>query len=246
MVNISVEKEVLWMTTKIQQKKWELHNYKTKKLLLWGLKNGYIMPYDDTLIEKLRTIYDGGITASIILLSDGLSNGHCYDRALLMARAFLDTDDDVCLVYAAIDSIKLNPKYANHTNPLYADHCIVERITKNGQHIIYDTSSGFAYDKRLYWLMEHPKVRYINDKNSIIEFVKSDEYYHPEDIERDKYAAPLILPMLEMTYGRPTEMYTQLGIELLQREMEQFKKKINYDDVCQEIEEDMKRVGFRK
>ena len=79
-----------------------------------------------------------------------------------------------------------------------------------------------------------------------MEFVKSDEYYHPEDIERYKYASPLILPMLEMTYGRPTEMYSHLGIELLQREIEHFKKVINYDAVCKEIDDDMKRLGLKR
>ena len=231
------------MATKLQQMKWNLHNYKSKQLLIWGLKNGYIAPYDDALIEKLRNIYDGGIPASILLLS----NGHCYDRALLMSRAFLDEEGDVRLVYATIDSLKLNPQYANRgDDPLFADHCIVERITKDGHHLIYDTSAGFVYDKKLYWLIEHPKVRKINSKDSIIEFVKSEEYYHPEDIERDKYASPLILPMIEMTYGRPTELYTMLGIELLQREIEHFKKVINYDGMCQEIDEDMRRLGLKK
>ena len=46
--------------------------------------------------------------------------------------------------------------------------------------------------------LEPPKKfnqnRKINKKSSIMEFVKSDEYYHPENIERDKYASPLILP----------------------------------------------------
>ena len=60
------------MTTKLQTMKWNLHNYKLKQLLIWGLKNGYITPYDDTLIEKLRNIYDGGIPASILLLSNGM------------------------------------------------------------------------------------------------------------------------------------------------------------------------------
>ncbi len=45
-----------------------------------------------------------------------------------------------------------------------------------------------------------------------------------QKIERDKYASPLILPMIEMTYGRPTEMYSHLSIELLQREIEHLKK----------------------
>ncbi len=136
------------MITKLQNMKWKLHNYKSNQLLIWGLKNGYIELYDDMLIEKLRNIYYCGIPASIILLSDGMSNGNCYDRSLLMSRAFLGEDDDVQLVYATVDSLKLNPQFVNCDDSLFADHCIVERITNNGQHIIYDTSSGFAYDKK--------------------------------------------------------------------------------------------------
>lgn len=225
--------------------KWDLHSYKQKVLLIWGLKNGLITPYDDQLIEKLRNVYYGGIPASVILLSDGMTNGHCYDRALLMSRAFLDDEDDVQLLYADIDSLKLNPKFISDS-PLYADHCIVERITKDGKHLIYDTSAGFVYDKKLYWLMEHPKVRKINNKESIIKFINEDEDFHPEDVERDKYIAPLVLPMIEKTFGRPNEMYSLLGIELLQREIEHYKKTINYDGVVEEISQDMKRLGIRK
>lgn len=234
------------MSTKLQEMKWDLHKYKSRQLLLWGLKHGYVAPYDDALIEKLRNIYYGGIPASIILLSDSMSNGKCYDRALLMARAFLDEEDDVQLIYATIDGLKLNPQIANKDDPLCADHCIVERITKDGQHLIYDTSEGFVYDKKLYWLKEHPKVRKINNKSAIIEFLKSDESYDPEDIKRDKYASPFILPMIERMCDRPTEMYAQQGIELLQREIEHFKKAIHYDSICKEVNDDMKRMGLRK
>jgi len=233
------------MATRIQKMKWDLHSYKQKVLLIWGLKNGLITPYDDQLIEKLRKVYYGGIPASVILLSDGMTNGHCYDRALLMSRAFLDDEDDVQLLYADIDSLKLNPKFISDS-PLYADHCIVERITKDGKHLIYDTSAGFVYDKKLYWLMEHPKVRKVNNKESIIKFINEDEDFHPEDVERDKYIAPLVLPMIEKTFGRPNEMYSLLGIELLQREIEHYKNTINYDGVVEEISQDMKRLGIRK
>lgn len=205
-----------------------------------------ILLLSDQLIEKLRTIYDGGIPASILLLSDGMSNGYCYDRALLMARAFLDEDCDVQLLYASIDGLRLNPKFIDDTDPLYADHCIVEVTFKEGKQLIIDTSTGFIYDKNIYWLMEHPKIRKINNKDSITQFVEAEEYYHPEDIERDKYALPFILPMIEMTYGRPNEMYSMLGIELLQREIEHFKEVIHYEEVCQEIDEDMKRLGLKK
>ena len=233
------------MSTKYQELKWKLFQKKSRALLIYGLKKGYIAPYDEELIEKLRTIYHGGIPASILLLSNGMSNGHCYDRALLMSRAFLDTEDDVNLIYASIDSIKLNPLYIKDDDENYADHCFVERITKEGYHIIYDTSTGLMYDKEMYWKMEKPKIRQINNKQSIINFIKEDNMIYPEDIDRDKYAAPLILPMIEMTYNRPGEMYAATKINLLQREIEFFKQQINYDEVCKEIDEDMKRVGLK-
>lgn len=232
------------MATKLQKMKWDLHRYKERMLLIWGLKNGLITPYDDELIEKLRKIYYGGIPASVILLSNGMTNGHCYDRALLMSRAFLEDEGDVQLVYATINSLKLNPKFICD-DPLYADHCIVERITKDGRHLIYDTSAGFIYDKKLYWLMENPKVRKVNGKESIKKFIEDDEECYPEDVDRDKYVAPLVLPNIEMTFGKPTEMYSAKGIELLQREIEHYKNTINYDDIVEEIDQDMRRLGLK-
>ncbi len=52
--------------------------------------------------------------------------------------------------------------------------------------------------------------------------------------------------MIETTFGKPTEMYSLSGIELLQREINHFKEQIKYDDVVREIDEDMKRLGLRK
>lgn len=45
----AIQKRVFWMTTKLQNMKWKLHNYKSKQLLIWGIKNGYIKPYNDNL-----------------------------------------------------------------------------------------------------------------------------------------------------------------------------------------------------
>lgn len=233
------------MTAKLQNIKWKLYNFKKKKLLLYGLSTGRVQPYSDELIEKLRTVYYGGIPASIILLNDGISNGYCYDRATLLAQAFFDTNDDIQLIYADIDGLKLNPDY-DSTIPLYADHCILERITKDGRHLIYDTSSGFIYDKDFYWKIENPVVRKVNNKESIKRFIYEDEDYHPTNLENDKYASLLILPLLESSYNRPNEMYACKGIELLQREIECYKKIINYNDLEKEVDEDMRRLGFKK
>ena len=234
------------MNVKTDEEKWGLHRKRLEYLFFWGLKKGYISTYDDALIKKLRTIYYGGLPASVLLLCRGMSNGHCYDRALLLSRAFLDLEDDIKLIYASINSLRLNPEYIDKDDPLYADHCIVERVTKDDHHIIYDTSSGLMYDKNLYWKMEHPKVRKINGKKSIIEYINKDEDYYPEDIERDKYASTITIPIIEMNYKNKNELYAAKGIELLQREVEHYKKVIDYESVEKEVDEDMIRLGLKK
>ena len=94
--------------------------------------------------------------------------------------------------------------------------------------------------------MENPKVRKVNDKEAIRNFIQDEEYYHPEDIENDKYAAPLILAIIETTFGRPNEMYSTPSIELLQREIEYYKNRINYDAIVEEIDQDMRRLGLKR
>lgn len=211
------------MSSRLQNLRWKLNEYKIKKLLLLGLKTGLIDIYNDELIEKLRNIYYCGIPASIILLSIYLSNGNCYDRALLLSRAFLDEEDDIKLICADIDNIKLNPKFISD-EPSYAEHCFLERITKDGRHLIYDTSTGFVYDKKLYWAMEKPKIYKIIDKETIIK-------YYEENLEEQKIDYTLmndiIIPNVELTYGDNNEIYAMEGI--LQREVARYKK--YYDEL---------------
>ena len=61
-------------------------------------------------------------------------------------------------------------------------------------------------------------------------------------MERDKYIAPIMLPAIESTYGKPFEFYSKLGV--LQREVDKYKERINYRAVCEEIEADMEAMGI--
>ena len=123
-------------------------------MLPYGFQTEKKQPYDEELIEKLRTVYEGGLPAFILLLWHGMSNGHCYDRDLLIADAL--QDGNIQFVYATIDGIRLNPK-VEQDNPMYADYCFLEHRTKDGRHIIYDISMGLVIDKSLYWLLERQK-----------------------------------------------------------------------------------------
>ena len=134
-----------------------------------------------------------------------MSNGHCYDRALLIAEAL--QDGNIQFVYATIDGIRLNPK-VEQDNPMYADYCF----------------------------LEHLKVRKINFKAEIAKVLDTEKKPYKND---DEYIVTFVLPILEMYYENQDEWYAKPGIELLQREVEQFKKKIHYEQLVKDLREDM-------
>lgn len=187
------------MATKIEELKWNLYTKRKQLLFSYGFKNGLIKLYDHELLENLRHVYYGGLPATILLLHKNLSSGHCYDRGTLVTLGF--GDDDFQVVNAEIDDIKLNPTYIDKFknqkfNKNYSVHCFAERTKKDGTTWVYDTSLGLVFEKSLYYKIENPKIRKINDKKTTLRFLYED-FVMDSDIERDKYALPLILPNIE-------------------------------------------------
>lgn len=229
------------MTSKLLRIRQDIYDYRQAYIIKVGFKKGKIAPYDENLIKKLRNIYYAGIPASIILLSNYMSNGECYNRAWLMSRAFLDEDEDVQIICASIDNIRVNPLYPDSDDPFKTAHCFVKRITKEGRHLIYDTSYGLVFDEKWYWLLEHPKVIGIYSKDIIREYIKSHEYLQFENSELEKYNPNSILPMIEANFEGPREIYAGTKAKVLQREIEHFKKIINYDGLYQEVDKEIKK-----
>lgn len=231
------------MATRIDKLKWNLYKRKKRMLIIWGLKNGFVFPYNDRLIENLRNVYYGGIPGSVLLLCDSLCQGHCYDRSVLVTLGF--EDDDFNIIKAGIDGIKLNPmyidKYERYPDSAYDSHSIAERILNDGSRWIYDTSMGFVLEKRLYWLIERPDVRKINDKQATLDYKEYQDIKNA-NIERDKYVLSFVLPMIEEIIDNTTGLYD----DVIKREIELLKERIGYDSICQEIDEDMKNKGMRK
>jgi len=212
--------------------------YKERELdmLVYGLEHDLIALYDEDLIKNMRLVKYGGIPASIILLSNKICNGYCYDRARLLAEVLINMGEDVNLIHADVDSLR----YSLHAkSPEDFEHCFVERITKDGSHLIYDTSSGLCYDKDYYWKMENPKVRLIRNKDEIIEFIKSERKDKVDDS-----ASMLIIPFIEDTINDHDEFYTTEKIPLLKREIDLYKESIKYDELEKEVYKHMKRVGM--
>lgn len=231
------------MATILEQMRWKLFRKRYDILFQYGIKSGLIGAYADELIEKLRHIYCGGIPASILLLYGRLSNGHCLDRAPLVTLGFGDADFKV--VHAKIDTLRLNPQYIDEyregkTGDDYSIHCFAERTAKDGTVWVYDTSVGFVIEKKFYYMLEHPKVTKVDGKEATLAYLDED-FLRDSDIERDKYALPVILPNIEANLVPTQDFY----LEQLKEEIEILKRELDYDGICQEIEEDMKAKGFK-
>ncbi len=223
------------MATKLKEMKWKLHKKRYDELFNYGVKHGLIGAYDKKLIENLSHIYYGELPASILLLNGKLSNGHCYDRGTLVILGF--GDDDFQVVDADIDSLRLNPQYideyrSGNRSEHFANHCFAERTLKDGTKLVYGTSVGLVFEKSLYYKLENPKITKINDKETTLKFLYYD-FQQDSDIERDKYALPLILPNIENCLV-PTQPFY----------LEQLKQEIDYDDIYKEIHADMKAKRF--
>ena len=231
------------MASLIDQLKWKKYKKKKDLVFIYGLATGKIKPYDNETLERLRKVYYGGVSASVIILCDKLCEHRCYDRGLLITFGF--GDDDFQLVDADIDGITLNPKYIDQYNhgkedEHYGNHCFAERKTRDGKTWVYDTTLGLVFEKSLYYFLENPKITKINSKQETLDFIEYKEIANA-DISKDKYAVHLILPNIEKIANNSNDFYKD---DLL-REIELYKQDIDYKSVCNEIKEGMQKHGIR-
>ena len=220
---------------------WKKHMW----LFKLGWKHKMVGMYSDAFLEKLRDVYYGGIPASIILLDPARCRGKCYDRAILAAAGLKDMDYRV--VHADIDGIKYNKRtmadvaylksVGEPINKRYANHCYIE-FEAGGLTWVLDTTDALIYEKHLYQLLHRPKVTCIRTKEETLTFPDYVDIVEA-DIDRDKYIVPTSLPMIEAEIERYS-MYK----EQARREIELFKKRIDYDALCAEIEDDKRRRGI--
>ena len=224
-----------------KDKIWEEYLAITKKEMALGFKTGLVGGYTDELIKKFRNLYYGGMPASIILLCKKLCEGNCYESALLLSRAFLDTECDVKLVYGEVDSIKLNPKEQKRGKG-YADHCFVEITINDGVTLVFDTTYGLVFNKEFYYRIQRPAIRMIHDKQSIIEHVANEAIFHPEEFIPTIDSALLNIPEAEKACNNPNETYAKE--KLLQREINIYKELIFYDALKAARDKDMKKKAI--
>lgn len=221
----------------IDDKKVKRFWIKHSLLMKLGIKLGLIGGYSDFFIERLREVYYGGIPASILLLNPKSCRGKCYDRAVLACLALEDMDYQV--VHANIDSIRYHKKTVEEVNywlsqgkkisDKYPNHCFIE-VVINGRTYVIDTTDALIYDKRLYYLINNPEINCIRSKEETMSFPDYVDIKNA-DIERDKYAALTILPIIE----DQIEKYSFYK-ERARQEIGLFKDRIKFEQLSEEYE----------
>ena len=230
------------MANIIDNLKWKQFLLKEHKLMLTGAYRGKVCMYDEELINNLNNVYYGGIPASVIILTDELCNGYCYDRAVLLATGF-NKDDNFRIVRGAVDAIALNPSYKDRKkdDPLYSDHCVVEKTDADGKIWIYDPSLCIKFEKKLYYKLENFKERHISSKEDTINYCEYQDIINT-DINMAKESAPLLIPIIEPIVLHSKSIYREKAIELLN----QYKEKIGYEDMIAEQKYFKNVKGLRK
>ena len=238
------------MATIREKLRWKFYLMKERLIYDYGFKTGLIGGYDVEFIENLRNIYYGPFPLSLLILDVEGCIGKCYDRALLATFGFLD--DDFVQVDADIDSITYNvfniDDFRNSLGNLpihYGNHSFIERTLKNGNVLVYDTTFGLVYDKSIYYLLNRPKVTRINDKNEVEMYIEHKDIVNNNKngmIDKDKYLLPTLLLIFERKVREGSGMYKSALLE----EIELFKRKIGYDDICMEVMDDMLKLRVRK
>lgn len=231
------------MATILEEVRWKKFLNRYYGLLQYGIKHGFVKAYDNELLMRLRDVNYGGLSASILVLHRKLADGHCYDRSVLITTGF--GDDNFRIVGASVNSLSFSPyfidKYrSGKLSEFYGEHSFAERLEADGRVWVYDTSLGFAVERNLYYAMENPIISNIRSREETISFLRND-FLDDSDLDRDKYALPIILPGLEACLIPIQDCYKKR----LEDEIGYLKERVNYDDICREVDEDMRRVGLR-
>lgn len=222
------------MPTKIGDEDYNFLKKGYKDTLKFGFKNEYVFLYDDKLINKLRNIYERGVPASLLLLSNCVCFGKKYDRSLLLARAFMEDQEDFQIVYASIESLRT--EFRHNIGDLSLDvngltrRYLVERTTTDGEHYIYDPFTGLLYDKDMYEVLEKPKIVNTMGKDSIDKYIKCEMAGNEANKVLDEHLVLLLIPYIEKSYDKIAKDTIPELVNMLKDEVNYFKELLSKDD----------------
>lgn len=194
-----------------------------------GVRAGLVLPYEQGLIDRLRAVYFGGLPGSVILLIRQLCDGKCYDRAMMISMGM----DKFEMVWGSIRNIRLDGGKDGRPIIETSDHCWVECGDW-----VYDTSHCLRTKKWFYYFLESPIIRLREDQDWFRDQLIYQEWLSCNP-ETNRRLLPAIIPLIEPLI--PGCLYK----ETVEYELDLFKIKINYNQIHEEIEADLKAMGIK-
>lgn len=182
---------------------------KRKLMLEFGIRQGFVKPYDQNLITNLRNVFYGGVPLSVLMLCNDFCKGNCHNSACLISCGF--GDDDFQIVKASINSFCLNPKNKQKEK---STHSFAERKTSDGKTWVYDTSLGLVIEKSFYYQIENPVVVSTKTKQETLQFVQKI-FENDQNFEAKEWLEPFMVHFAEkMAKNTKTAYKAQLSEEM--------------------------------
>lgn len=215
----------------------KLYFAKANRLLIEGIKNNEVIPFDDDFYDKLKhtIIYCLPVSMYIKYLKPTLPPGKCYDRSLYMFFCF----EDAVLVRADIKTLEL--KYGKDN----AGHGWIEL----GDYV-YDPTTLMRYKKNLYYKIYQPTNITKSTKEDFYSQKDSKEFYEDvtsttiDDLKphgRKRIDLYSVIPLVSGT------AYKSNNTEFIS-ELEEYLSLIDYDEeeINNEINEKLQKTKKKK
>lgn len=179
------------------------------EVLSKALDEGLIQPYEEELVERLRSLSYKGFPLSVVLFCREFCRGECYSMSMNLSRAM----DHFTLVHGDVNFISKEKDFPNHS-----------WVERDG--FVYDTTDGFKWDKKLYYELFQPEVKEVYDEESVKDY---DDYqwvlsHADEEIEMERLK--LMIQYIELL---ETEN-PYVNCEFLQREIDLWREKNGITD----------------
>ena len=212
----------------------KLYFSKVDKLMIKGLKEGTIVPFEDNIYNDMKNTYIHGLPVSIRIkyLKPNLPPGKCYDRSTYIFLCL----DDALLVRG--DNKDLELRFGKDN----AGHGWVET-----EDYVYDPTLNMRFNKEVYYEMYEP--------TDVRRYTK-DDYCKASDTNRKLYEdAKKVTPEDLKPYGRKRLELLEI-IPLVQSianmsenqkfisELDEYLKLIDYEEkeVYEELDEKLKQA----
>ena len=200
-----------------------LQQHKFKELQ--AMRENKIGMFPQELFHILNQYNYGGLPLGVKIFTPEITAGKCYESASFLSLGL----SDYIQHWGTVEYLRIGRDESK------ADHSFVE---SNGH--IFDTTTGYLYNKKTYMELEKPNIRKSATKaerDAEVPAVK--DFLGEQDLEMTKWAATMFLPGYENIIANSTHPVTRYHKPMLLQHLKEFRQKIKFDELKREMQAEM-------